>query len=213
MGSTGGGPYEAGNCPLCGAWTWSGRCETPDCYFHAHPRRMRNRRPVRVKNLDQILMQYFGGGPDCLGCSPTTAYYQRLIDLLIELYRLAGAAYMDDLGPLLQALETRSGIPARESLHSGENVGKTLDDILIEYFGRGFPTSLSPWCEAYDKLVALLNDVGELTFMSMTSLIRELEIICYSDVLRDKDGDVIADELKIMAVMYRRQQGRGDGDE
>lgn len=37
MSYIGGGPYEAGICPLCSEVMWNGRCENPDCYFHWHP--------------------------------------------------------------------------------------------------------------------------------------------------------------------------------
>lgn len=93
-----------------------------------------------------------------------------------------------------------NGTPANTPEPAG-----SLDEILIKYFGKGFPLPESPSCESYGTLVSLLYDIAALTGESMETLVETLDDISNENALRDENGDLIYDENQIIKELARRE--------
>lgn len=81
---------------------------------------------------------------------------------------------------------------------------KRLDEVLVEYFGGGFPLPESPTCDSYEKLVKLLYDVGNLTGCSMEDVVETLDDISNENALRDCNGELIYEEEQIKEELILR---------
>lgn len=88
---------------------------------------------------------------------------------------------------------------------------KSLDEILVKYFGSGFPLPESPCCASYEKLISLLYDIGELAEHDMNGIIETLDEISNENALRDCDGELIYEEKQIREELKLRSE-RKDGE-
>lgn len=81
------------------------------------------------------------------------------------------------------------------------NKDMTLDEILIKYFGSGFPFPEAPSCESYEKLISLLYDVADLTETDVNNMVETLDDIAAENAVRDGNGNLVYDQNQAREIL------------
>lgn len=79
-----------------------------------------------------------------------------------------------------------------------------LDDLLIKYFGTGFPLPECPVCRSYKQLISLLYDLGEITEHNMEEIVEDLDGLAAENAFRDEEGYLITDEKQIRELLDKQ---------
>ena len=159
-----------------------------------------NNKQHKVRILEEILIEYFDRDSKLNEPSFYNAY-ERLIELLNSVSFLAYVSVND----VVDALDSICDINI-PTLEHRISCYEPLDDILIKYFGSGFPFPEAQSCDSYGKLVELLYEIGDLTEYNgvIADMIETLDNICNEGAVRDDDGELIYDEQQVREILAQR---------